>query len=210
MQTAQTGDLLLFRGEGVVSSLLRFFGCSQYSHVGIFIKDPSFLHPNLKDGSYILHSAWGYSPDSEDNQYKFGVQIQPIEDVMALYSDHSVYIRNIKTVRDEAFYKRFVEAHKVIHGKPYDVHIMDWISAIENLSNPVPSNPIWKNTDRFWCSAMVSYVYYKLGWIKETNWSLIAPREYSKEGTGQVVFTVFVEEEEEAQYSKRPILLKLL
>ena len=201
---AQTGDLLLFHGEGLVSSLLEYVGCSRYSHVGIFIKNPSFLHPGLKDGNYILHSAWGYSLDIEDNEYKykFGVQIQPIEEVMTLYKDHCVYIRNIKTVRDEAFYRRLVDVHKIVHGKPYDVHIMDWISAIENLSHPLPSNPLWKNTDRFWCSALVSYVYYKLGWIKETNWILISPREYSKEGTGQVVFTVFAEEETEVQYSK--------
>jgi len=206
MQYAQTGDLLLFHGEGWLSNVLEYLGCSKYSHVGILVQNPSFLHPGMKDGWYVLHSAWGYTTDSEDHEHKFGVQLQKLEDVLALYSDHSVYIRNIKTVRDEAFFERMKEAHRVVHGKPYNINIMDWISAKENLSNPVAENPIWKRTDRFWCSSLVSYVYYKIGWIKETNWSLVAPREYStKEGTGQVLFTVFVEEEEEFFYSSRVV-----
>lgn len=193
----ETGDLLLFHGEGWISSLLEYFGCSVYSHVGILIKNPSFLHPGLEDGWYVLDASWGYVPDSEDNQFKYGVQLHKLDDIMKLYSSHSVYVRKIKAVRDESFYEKLKQAHEVVHNKPYNLNIMDWISAKENMVEPFPVSSLWKNTQRFWCSALVSYVYMKLGWISDLNWSLVAPREFSsKECTGKVVFTCIISEEE--------------
>ena len=66
-----------------------------------------------------------------------------------------------------------------------------------NLTYPFSLSSRWKDTDRFWCSALVSYIYYRLGWISDVNWGLIAPRELSQENTGQVVFTCEIEEEKE-------------
>jgi hypothetical protein len=58
---------------------------------------------------------------------------------------------------------------------------MDWIAALENMKSPLAINSMWKNTDHFWCSAFASFVYYKLGWILEVNWTIISPRELSTE-----------------------------
>ena len=66
----QTGDLLLFRGNAWVSKILEYMGKSKYSHVGMIIKNPSFIDPDLEDGLYVWDSSWGYIPDSEDNVYR--------------------------------------------------------------------------------------------------------------------------------------------
>jgi hypothetical protein len=58
-----------------------------------------------------------------------------------------------------------------------------WIAALENIKTPLAINSMWKNTDHFWCSAFVSFVYYKLGWILEVNWTIISPREFSGESS---------------------------
>lgn len=194
----QTGDLLLFSGEGIISSLLEFVGCSVYSHVGILIENPSFLHPGLKDGWYVLDSSWGVSPDSEDHEVKFGVQLRTLEEVIKQYTSHSIFIRRIDAPRDATFYERLKEAHSVVHNKPYNTHLMDWIAAKENMVQPFEVSSVWKCTDRFWCSALVSYIYYKLDWISELNWSLVAPREFSnKESTSKVVFKCPISDEEQ-------------
>jgi len=192
----QTGDLLLFRGEGWISTLVEYVGCSRYSHVGVLIQNPSFLHPGLADGWYVLDSSWGCGPDSEDHQVKFGVQLHRLEDIIQLYPYHSMYIRHITAVRDDSFYEKLKEAHAVVHNKPYDLHVMDWIAAKENMVQPFEVSSLWKFTDRFWCSALVSYIYVKLDWISELNWSLVAPREFSStESTGKVVFTAIISDE---------------
>jgi len=193
----ETGDLLLFHGTTILSKILEFFGRSKYSHVGMIIKNPKFLNDKLEDGLYVLDSSYGYTPDIEDHQKKFGVQLHKLKDIVSLYNSGTIYVRKVKNViRDDIFYEKLKEIHTVIHNKPYDLHIMDWIAAKENLSTPISINPLWKTTNRFWCSALISYVYSQLGWISDVNWSLIAPCEFSsKESHGQLLFTCTLEDE---------------
>ena len=176
----QTGDLLLFRGNAWISRILEYVGKSKYSHVGVIIKNPSFIHPDLEDGLYVWDSSWGSTPDSEDHLYRYGIQMHKLDDIIELYPKNSIYVRKVTANRDEEFYKKFKAIHDVVYRKPYDLHIMDWIAALENMKTPLAINSIWKNTDHFWCSAFVSFVYYKLGWILDVNWTIISPREFSE------------------------------
>ena len=185
----QTGDILLFRGDSLLSKVLEFVGKSKYSHVGIILKNPSFINPNLEDGIYLWDSSWGYSPDSEDNKYHYGIQLHKLDDIISLYPKNSIYVRKVKAERNEIFYEKLKAIHDIVYRKPYDLHIMDWIEALENMYKKVEINSVWKTTQRFWCSAFVSFVYYKLGWISDVNWTLIAPREFSTiDATGQLLF----------------------
>jgi hypothetical protein len=192
----ETGDLLLFHGNTWLSKILEYFGKSKYSHVGMIIKSTHFdlnLDPNE---TYILHSSFGSKPDAEDKKIKYGVQIEKLSDVLQTYPNHSVYFRKVKTERNETFYEKLKEIHTEVHGKPYDLNIKDWIEAKLNLENPIPVNSLYKHTNNFWCSALISFIYFKLGWISECNWSLIAPREFSSvESTGQLLFTCIIEDE---------------
>ena len=49
----KTGDILLLDYEGggffgVFTSLIKYFTHSKYSHIGLVLKDPTFIHPSLK------------------------------------------------------------------------------------------------------------------------------------------------------------------
>lgn len=194
----ETGDILLFRGNTWFSKLLEFFGKSKYSHVGMVIKHPTFIENLDPNEIYILHSSFSSKPDAEDKKIKYGVQIEKLQDVLQTYSNHSVYYRMIKQERNDNFYEKLKEIHKEVHGKPYDLHIKDWIKAKLNLENPIPVNTLYQHTNDFWCSALLSFIYFKLGWISECNWSIIAPREFSSnESTGQLLFTCIIKDEEE-------------
>lgn len=175
-----TGDVLLFKGTSWLGRIIEYLGVSRYSHVGIVLKNPKFLNEELEDGLYILESSFNNTPDSEDHLYKLGVQIHRLEDVLKEYSPGSVFVRHIDTERDDTFYKKLSDIHKEIHNKPYDLDINDWLLAKLNLIIPFPEEKEFKKTNTFWCSALVSYVYCQLGWIKkDINWTLIAPREFS-------------------------------
>ena len=176
----QTGDLLLFRGTSWISWLVEWLGVSRYSHVGIVVKNPAFLDPDLEDGTYILESSWNNTPDVEDHQMKCGVQLHLLDDVLKECSRGSVMTRKVNCERNESFYQKLIELHKEIHNKPYDMVPWDWLCAKYNMICPLPSDPAYKTTKRFWCSALVSYLYCQLGIMeKDINWSLVAPREFS-------------------------------
>jgi hypothetical protein len=192
----QTGDLLLFRGTSWLSWFVEWVGVSKYSHVGIVVKNPKFLNPKLEDGTYILESSWNNTPDAEDHQMKMGVQLHLLDEVLAEYPKGSVLVRKITCERNDIFYETFAKLHTKIHNKPYDVNPWDWLCAKYNMICPLPSDPAYKTTKRFWCSALVSYLFCELGIIdQKLNWSLVAPREFSSDEARWVRFLCPIEKE---------------
>lgn len=192
----ETGDLLLFRGTSWISWLVEWFGVSRYSHVGIIIKNPKFLNPELEDGVYLLESSWNNTPDAEDHQYKIGVQLHLLEDVLKECTKGSVQVRHVHCERNEAFYNTLRAVHTEIHGKPYDLNPMDWLCAKYNIACPIAVNARFQTKKSFWCSALVSYVFCELGLVqKEINWSLMAPREFSSKEGKQIQFQCRVDQE---------------
>jgi hypothetical protein len=192
----QTGDLLLCRGTGWLSKIIEWVGTSSYSHIGILVKNPSFLCNTLQDGIYVWDSSYGTTPECEEGTIRFGVQLHRLEDVVAQYSHGSLFVRHVQAPRNDSFYTLLTQIHKEVHAKPYDLHIMDWIAAKLNMIEPFALSPLWKHTDRFWCSALVSYIYVQLGWIKDVNWSVISPKEFSStESTGRLLFTCIISDE---------------
>lgn len=192
----QSGDLILCRGNSFISYVLEWLGQSKYSHVGIILKNPKFINETLEDGLYLWDASYGMTPDVEDQQIRYGVQIHKLDDIIKLYPKNSIYVRKITANRDELFHQQMKQIHETVHAKPYNLHIMDWIAAKENMTHPYPSSSLWKQTDRFWCSSLVSYIYVKLGWISEINWTLVSPREFSNDSTGQILFTCILSDEE--------------
>lgn len=182
MNTLETGDIILFQGTGWISRMIEYFGKSRYSHVGIVVKDPKFLNPELSDGIYLLDSCWYDLPDSEDHETKVGVQLHLLADIMKECASESVQVRRVKCKRDDVFYKKLDEIHKEIHNKPYDLNPYDWLCAKFNMICPYPPETRFQKTTSFWCSALVSYIFCKLGLLEPSvNWSLMAPKELSSE-----------------------------
>lgn len=168
-----TGDLLLFRGNYILSRLIEYFTGGNYSHIGIVLNDPTYIEPKLI-GLYMLESGEEDFKDSEDDKYKFGVQITDLKECLKNYKGE-VYCRKLKCERDEIFYKKLVDINKKIHDKPYDLDLFDWIKAdlgiyIGNV----------QKTNKFWCSALVAFVYVKLGFLSnDIPWTMIKPNDFS-------------------------------
>ena len=69
-----TGDLLLFNSHSssFLSSLIKWGTHSNYTHVAMILKDPTFIHPSLK-GTFVWESSWEGTPDPQDGKVKLGV-----------------------------------------------------------------------------------------------------------------------------------------
>jgi cell wall-associated NlpC family hydrolase len=193
----QTGDLLLFHGSSWLSLFLEYMGQSKYSHVGIILKNPIFINESLKDGLYLWDASYSYTPEVENHKNLYGVQIHKLDDILPLYKNHSIYVRKVSVDRNIDFEQQIKCIHEEVHSKPYNIHLIDWIVAKLNIIYPFHYFSWWKQTDRFWCSSLVAFIYYRLGWISDVNWSLVAPRDFSSVESSKLSFSVTISDEEE-------------
>ena len=177
----KTGDLLLFDYKaggifGIFTKLIKFFTDSNYSHCAMVLKDPTFIDPNLK-GYYVWESSKEPDADPQDGKRKLGVQITPFNEIYNEYKEKNsyIYVRRISNnSKDYLTDEKLKEIHKVVYDKPYDIVPLDWLeAAVGKDSHP-------QKTDRFWCAALVGYIYTKCGILdKETDWSKLSPASFS-------------------------------
>jgi hypothetical protein len=179
-KSLNTGDILLCVGKPkniLLRSLdwiIKTATYSEYSHVAVVLRDPTFIHPSLK-GLYIWESSWEGSKDPQDGQVKLGVQITPFFEFLSNFSGQ-LYVRRLlegnKLITDE----RLNKIHEVVYKKPYDIHVKDWVEAwIQKDDNP-------QKTNCFWCSALVSYILVGLEFLPDkTDWSIARPCDLSSQ-----------------------------
>lgn len=178
MNELKTGDIILFDYEGhsLLSSLIKKFTKSKFTHVGMILKDPKFIHPSLK-GYYVWESGKEDEPDPQDNKKKIGVQITPFAELYEKYKNTGgkIYIRRIENnnnITDEKLKK----IHDIVYDKPYDIVPFDWIEGY------LQKDPDPQKTNRFWCSALIGYIYTKLGILNsDTDWSILRPCDFSED-----------------------------
>ena len=182
--TLKTGDLLLcddlqYGSWGLFSWLIKFVTKSDFSHVGMIVKDPEFTETPLK-GTFVWTSGISNVPDPEDKQTKFGVQFIPFDHFIQTYGG-KIFLRRIHFQDPEEYNKIFntdnlKEIHQVVYDKPYDVIITDWIEAF------CKKDPKPQKTSRFFCSALIGYIYTKLTLLDQnTDWSILYPSFFSSE-----------------------------
>lgn len=180
----KTGDLLVcddlqHDNWGLFSWLIKYFTKSDYSHVGLIVVDPEMTNPALK-GTYVWTSGTSDVPDAEDDKKKFGVQFIEFEEFLKTYGG-KIYLRRLKCESEEQYHKIFNinvlrEIHQVVYDKPYDVVVADWIEAYCQKDNKP------QKTSRFWCSALIGYIYTKLTLLRsDLDWSILTPSFFSNE-----------------------------
>ena len=184
----KTGDILLFEHINqsktisdylfnFIDNTIKWVSNSKYNHVGMIIHNPPW-NTKLK-GYYLLESNQEAIKDSEDHKLKVGVQLIPLEYVLQ-EKYNRLYLRRLHCERNEDFNKKLINIHKIIHNKPYDFDLIDWIKAALHINKPDTKNE--QKTNTFWCSALVSFVMCKLGFLnKDIPWSVISPKQLGTE-----------------------------
>ena len=183
-KSLKTGDLLLcdnlqYTSWGLFSWIIKFMTKSDFSHIGMIVVDPVFTDVPLK-GAFVWTSGISDVPDSEDGVKKFGVQFIPLDHFVQTYGG-KIYSRRIEFKRDEDYDKifntdRLREIHGVVYNKPYDVVVADWIEAY------CKRDPNPQKTSRFFCSALIGYIYTSLGLFDDgLDWSILYPNFFSTE-----------------------------
>jgi len=132
MENLKTGDLLLFNNTGggffgTFTSIIKWGTHSNYSHIAMVLKDPTFIHPHLK-GTYVWESSWEGTPDPQDGEKKLGVQITPIGEILDKYKNSgTVLCRKIECDKSHFTEENLSKVHTVVYKKPYDIVPLDWV-----------------------------------------------------------------------------------
>ena len=84
IKNLKTGDILLVSSHlswnpiSVFGLLIEWFTGRPYSHIGMILKDPTWIKPEMT-GLYLWESSWHGTRDPQDDKIKLGVQITPLE-----------------------------------------------------------------------------------------------------------------------------------
>lgn len=173
----ETGDIILFSDTTFIfSRVIEWVTGTPFSHIGIVWKNPCIDGKYYK-GLHIFESV-GMSDirDVENGQFKFGVQIRPLEKVVEEYNGR-VWVRQLSCVRDDTFLENLSRVHSRVHGVTYDLDPRDWFRVLFDID---VGDTI--KTNEMFCSALVAFVYDQLGLLKDrenVKWSLVRPCDFS-------------------------------
>ena len=177
VENCQTGDILLYNSKYPISRIIDYFTNSKFSHISVILRDPTYIDPNLK-GLYVIESGSEKIKDVLSGKKVIGVQVIPLEYVLDQYDGGyigNLYYRKLECDRDETFLENVTQIVKTTDTKPYDLNPVDWIKGAFDIEIGD-----CQKDNTFWCSALVSYIYIKLGFLPEKlPWTIIAPKKFS-------------------------------
>lgn len=178
LSSCANGDIILFDTRNHwYDSLIKWWTRSKFSHIGIVLRDLEI--EGVKLGTCLLESGSEPFPDTVRGINITGVRISSLADVLAEYDNNKsgfVYYRKAVCDRSEAFVAKLTSSIEITYALPYDVLPQDWLRAAFG----VHSGKRCERDNTFWCSALVAYIYDKLGFLpRDCPWTLIEPRQFS-------------------------------
>jgi hypothetical protein len=183
LKTCETGDIILFQGNSIISEIIKISTNSVWTHIGIIIKNPTFIK-NCKKGIYLYVADGAYEIDKPSNKKLIGVQLVNLIDKLNNY-DGTFYYRKLETQKNK---KKMMNIFNIVYNtefhKFYDWLPKDWIAtflAMHNLEkiSDIISNP--RHLDKMFCSSLVAYTYTQWKLLnKNTEWSFTTPEFFAE------------------------------
>lgn len=174
----QTGDLVLFSGNEILSNAIQLVTDSKYTHVGmVVVVDKEHPLNGLENGSYLLEALSDQDvEDAELEEKTNGVQLTRLNERINKY-EGNVYCRRLDIDRDKQFWEKLNHVYDLIRGVPFNSSPIDWAATgffPELQKNNIP--------DKFFCSALIGFMYIHLGIFQTyTEWSGFRPKDFGQE-----------------------------
>jgi len=146
-KTCDTGDILLFRNKGLISTWIRRITKSKYDHVGVVIV-------------YKLDSGGRHECFLEASGDRYGVNIHMLRRRLHEWylADARICYRRLRCRRNKIFQTRTTNFIEQVQGLKYGFNVK---SLMLNMKDQQPSTK-----RKFFCSELVTAFYKHLGFIK--------------------------------------------
>ncbi|KYQ90314.1 hypothetical protein DLAC_08916 [Tieghemostelium lacteum] len=171
------GDIVLYSGEGKISSLIKHQFYRPYSHVGIIVKTYPHIDPKNPDNTqnynqkqlFVMESVGpGEMKDPFRQHQSFsGVNLFPLLERVKEYEGHSVQVLRLQNIMTPEQRERFITSCFSMHGArlPFDIFQAS-ILLLERLRLwNIPSNR------SVFCSELVSIALHKAGLINSGSYN---------------------------------------
>lgn len=177
----QTGDIILFSGTYFVSDVMEIVIHDKWSHIGIVIKNPDFLfNTQIKNGIYMYESDGVELEDVDTNEKLFGVQLVDLKEKINKYKGTVCYRKLNWNKQSEEIHQVLKVIYNTAFHKAYDWNVIDLLCPLVYKKMGFLSRILFgdvRRTDKFFCSALVAYIYTQLGLMKkDTKWDTIYPK----------------------------------
>lgn len=149
-----TGDIVLFAGKSMISSLIRLCTGSKWSHVGMIVRPP-------KPHKEVL--LWESLPDSklldfQTGKFGHGVTLVPLrERLHGIETD--IAIRLLKWKRTASHLRDLAALQKELCGRPYEQKLLQLVKGA--YDGPFGHNE--KDLSSLFCSELVAEAYQRMG-----------------------------------------------
>ena len=154
----QSGDVVLFKGEGMFSRLIMAAPNARYSHVGLYVEYEGI--PCVFESTSL-----GTLPDVRTGELINGVQLTDFEDRVASYGGEVFYrpILGGRSTRQLELLKQFIYTH---HGKPYEQSNWELVNAQLDL---LPWHANKADDSSLFCSETAAMALRDIGIMEVDN-----------------------------------------
>lgn len=189
LETFSTGDIILFNGNGFISDIIEYVTHSDWSHVGMVVKDPDYLiqTPPTK-GLFLFESDIPTSTDPcidiDTGKRLRGVSLVHLEERLEQYDGGVAYRKLNWDKTDTEINNMFKIVYNTTYHKKYDINPLDLIDPIVHhkywiIDKLCGSDP--RQVNKFFCSSLLAYTYTQFGLLKSnTEWSEIYPKYFAE------------------------------
>jgi len=153
MTDFKTGDLLLFKGNGIFSAIITALPGADYSHVG-FYYDHDLFGPCVFESTSL-----GNDNDIFTGKVISGVQVTKFNDRVAHYNGE-VFVRHLKEPLSDVQLKVFSAQMKKWHGTPYEKDNLQLIRAELDI---FPWHRNETDESSMFCSELTAHVLQAMG-----------------------------------------------
>ena len=153
----KTGDVVLFSGKGGISTGIKWFTNSKWSHVGMVLRLPEWDAVLIWESTTLSDIA-----DIESGKERKGVQIVPLSERIKKYKGE-VSIRLLDTERTPEMLKELSLLRAEIKNRPYEEDKIELIKAA--YDGPFGANK--EDLSSLFCSEMVAEAYQRMGLLPE-------------------------------------------
>lgn len=156
-----TGDIVVFNGSGVISSMIKWKDKTRWSHVGMVVKSVDWDMLLLFESTTLSKLK-----DVESRKESQGVQLVPLSERIRSYPDDRVGFRKLLGVnRDTDFTGKVKKFRSDMAGRPYEEDKLELFRS--SYDGVFGDNE--ENLSSLFCSELIAEMYQRLGLLNDVD-----------------------------------------
>jgi hypothetical protein len=168
----QTGDLILFSGAGLVSTVIRCCTRSRWSHIGMVLRAAEWDAVLLWESTALTRLR-----DLRRGVVCRGVQLVSLSERVRRYQG-GVALRRLEARRTAPMLARLAQLRRAVRDRPYEHDIRELLRAA--YDGPWGDNE--EDLSSLFCSELVAEAYQAMGLLPDSRPSNeYTPRDFSSE-----------------------------